>query len=155
MCYNKQTHPGERHEAVKTCAELREKLEGKTKEEKERAYSQANLNVFEAARQYMDGKESVRSRNTGKMSFDQALDAMAICTETCPILKVRVDKIIGNINHIRNRNDSFAENYIDAGTFSEHYGAARSNRSPEDYSGRNRNNNIVNEPADVKNGPGL
>ena len=146
------------YEAVKTCAELEEKMKFKTPEEKERAFCQANLNVFEAARTYMAGKESVRTRDTGKLSFDHALDAMAICSETSPSLKVRVDKIIGDINHIRNRNNPLAANYIDAGTFHDHYGAAQSKRSVADYAGRNRNNNIVNEPVneqEVPRMPGL
>ena len=141
--------------AVKTCAELEEKLKGKSPEEKEKAYCQANLDVFEAARKYMDGKESVRVRDTGKLSFDHALDALAICSETSPDLSVRTDKIIGNINRVRNRNDPTAANYIAPATFHEHYGAARSNRSVADYSGGKRTNNIVNDPVNEKGGPGI
>ncbi|MBP5312582.1 MAG: hypothetical protein J6112_07110 [Clostridia bacterium] len=141
------------YKAVKTCAELEEKMEGMTAEEKEKAYCQANLDVFEAARTYMDGKESVRSRDTGKLSFDHALDALAICSETTPALNVRTDKILGNINRVRNQNNPQAANYIDAESFHERYGAAHSDRSVADYSRRNRNVNIVHDPAEEIKGP--
>lgn len=145
------------YESVKAAAELEEKLQGKSPEEKEKAYCQANLNVFEASRGYTVGKEQVRFQNTGKMSFDHALDAMAICQEANPNLVLRTDKIIGNINQIRNKNNPEAADYISTGTFRQRYGAAQSQRSTADYSGRNRNNNIVNDPAEEVNDhqPGL
>ena len=141
------------YEAVKNAAELEEKLQDKTPEEKNKAYCQANLNVFDAVCQYTDGKEAVRFRDTGKLSFDHALDAMAICSEANPNLSLRTDKIIGNINRVRNKNNPEAADYIDANRFHEHYGAAHSQRSVEDYSGRNRNRNIVNDPENEMNGP--
>ena len=141
------------YEAVKICAELAEKMDGKSPEEKEMAFCQANLNVFEAARQYMNGKESVRTRNTGKLSFDHALDAIAICSETNPSLNVRADQIIGSINRVRNQNNPLAANYINADSFHQHYGANHSLRNVADYSGRNRNVNIVNDPANDMNAP--
>ena len=90
-----------------------------------------------------------------KLSFDHALDALAICSEANRALSVRTDKIIGNINRIRNHSNPQAADYIDAANFHDHYGAAHSNRSVADYSGRNRNRNIVNDPADEMNGPGM
>ena len=145
------------YESVKAAAELEEKLQGKSPEEKEKAYCQANLNVFEASRGYTVGKEQVRFRNTGKMGFDHALDAMSICQEANANLSLRTDKIIDNINQIRNKNNPEAADYIRTGTFRQRYGAAQSQRSTADYSGRNRNNNIVNDPAEEVNDhqPGL
>ena len=46
----------------------------------------------------MAAKDPIITKNAEKLRFDHALDALAICTETSPALKVRTDKIIGNIN---------------------------------------------------------
>ena len=142
------------YNAVKTCAELEIKTANMSDEEREKAYCQANLDVFEATRLYMDGKEGVRTKNTGKLSFDHALDAMAICSETSPALRVRTDKIIGNINRVRNNNNPLGPNYINANSFHQNYGAGHSQRSTADYS-RNRNINIVNEPENEIKPPSL
>jgi hypothetical protein len=82
---------------------------------------------------------------------------MAICQEANANLSLRTDKIIDNINQIRNKNNPEAADNISTGTFRQRYGAAQSQRSTADYSGRNRNNNIVNDPAEEVNEsqPGL
>ena len=142
------------YNAVKTCAELEIKTAKMSDEEREKAYCQANLDVFEATRLYMEGKEGIRTKNTGKLSFDHALDAIAICSETSPALRVRTDKIIGNINRVRNNNNPLGPNYINTNSFHQNYGAGHSQRSTADYS-RNRNINIVNEPENGIKPPGL
>lgn len=123
------------YNAVKAAAELNETLAGKSPEEREGAFCTANLKVFEMASKYMDGKEIFRFKDNGKISFDHALDAMAICSKASPNLTVRTDKIIGNINRIRNHNNRESFDYIDAEHFHEHYGADHSARTAADYSG--------------------
>ena len=123
------------YQAVTAAAALGQSQAGKSPVERARAFTQANMNVFEAAVKYMDGKEILRFKDSGKISFDHCLDAMAICTETSPALSVRTDKIIRNINRIRNHNDFNAADYIDAEHLRDNYGAAHSARRPEDYNG--------------------
>ncbi len=73
--------------------------------------------------------------NTAAKYFREiyALDALAVCREANGNLTVRTDKIIGNINRIRNHNDPAAWDFIDPNRLSEYYGATHSQRSALDY----------------------
>ncbi len=133
------------YEAVQAAGTLEQRLAGKAQEERDRAFAQANLTVFEAAVKYMDGKEIVRFLDSGKISFDHSLDALAICAEANQSLRIRTDAIIRNINRIRNHNDPAAQDYIDSTRLSEYYGAERSSRHAEDYN-RPRPENRQNRP---------
>ena len=92
-----------------------------------------NLKIYEATNKYMDGKENVRYHDYGKLSYDHALDALAICTKYGNGLTARTHKILSNVNKVRNKNNKEAEDYIDSKRFLENYGADYSNRKLEDY----------------------
>ena len=101
-------------------------IENMSPEDKASAICTANLKIIEAIKGYTKGKEKVRSTDDGKDSFDNALDALAIVSRFAPGTAGKKDKIIQDINNVRNHNNPDAANYIDAGTLEENYGVAHS-----------------------------
>ena len=92
----------------------------------------ANLRIVEAVRNYVSGKEKVRSTQNGKDSFDNALDALSIVTQFAPATDSFKDDIISNINRVRNRNNKDAENYIYPEYLRENYGVKHAKELYED-----------------------
>ncbi len=111
------------YEAVKNAATLKDKVGNMSAEEKAEAIRNANLNVFEAVKKYTHGKEKERIQQKGKDGFDNAMDAIAISTKYAPGMSIRTNKLLTEINTVRNNNDPTAKNFIDPKDFTERYGA--------------------------------
>lgn len=112
------------YDNIKAAVELKDKLaQINDPAEKLSQITEANVAVFSAAANYMKGKEKVRTFEEGRNAFSNALDAIAVLTKHAPNISVRTNKVLKDINKVRNNNRPDAANYINADTFTQNYGA--------------------------------
>ncbi len=112
------------YDSIKAATELKDKLaQINHPAEKLSQITEANVAVFSAAADYMKGKEKVRTFEEGRNAFSNALDAIAVLTKHAPNISVRTNKVLKDINKVRNNNRPDAANYINADTFTQNYGA--------------------------------
>ena len=110
------------YEAVKNAAELN--LESMTPTEQSNAIRLANIEIYDSARIYTDGKESTRIHKDGQARFENSLDALAVVAKYNKGFKVQTNKILKKINDVRvGKNKTSGKGYIDPETFVETHGA--------------------------------
>jgi hypothetical protein len=112
-------------DCVKEIAGLGRQAGDLSADKKAQKYINANMKLTEALRKYTKGREKLMKDKEREACFHNALDAMALMKQFAPGSGTHVDRIVKDVNLVRNMGLKAAANYIDPDTLTEKYGADR------------------------------
>ena len=108
--------------------------------------SELNINLYYAVKEYVSGKEKVRTTTNGQKRFGDALDAISILASFTPGMKHKAQKIFNTINARRKAKEG-SEKFV---SLSDYEVVVHKNVNAEVKIDKEEPKNVKEEPKNVK-----